>query len=119
MARIYHNRTWYGKICRVDKPLKDTLCYAAPFAAWLALQSFLPATAGAYAVRTVVTAAVALACAWAARSTFPAGRISAARRDPGARCVRAVDFSRTLGLVPHLALLAPRHAAGNTDPFAV
>jgi len=36
--------------------------YAAPFVTWIALQMALPATAAGYAIRTVATAAVGLAC---------------------------------------------------------
>ena len=41
---------------------KETILYAAPFVAWIALQMTLPTTAVGYAVRTGVTAAVGLAC---------------------------------------------------------
>lgn len=47
----------------MNTPTKDTLAYVAPFACWIGLQTILPATALSYAVRTLITACVAL-LAW-------------------------------------------------------
>ena len=46
----------------MDAIRRDILCAVLPFAAWIALQSLLPAAAWAYAVRTVVTAVVGVLC---------------------------------------------------------
>ena len=48
----------------VKRETREIFRYAAPFAAWIALQTVLPATAWAYAVRTVVTALVGVWCLW-------------------------------------------------------
>ena len=46
---------------RVTRENRNILAYVAPFATWIGLQTFLPATAGAYAVRSAATFAVLLA----------------------------------------------------------
>ena len=46
----------------VKQETREIFRYAAPFATWIALQTALPATAGAYAVRTVATALVGIYC---------------------------------------------------------
>ena len=46
---------------RVTRETRNILAYVAPFATWIGLQTFLPATAGAYAVRTAATLAVLVA----------------------------------------------------------
>ncbi len=51
----------------VKRETREIFRYAAPFAAWIALQTALPATAWAYAVRTVVTALVGVWCLWGCR----------------------------------------------------
>ena len=48
----------------VKRETRDIFRHAAPFATWIALQAVLPATAWAYAVRTVVTALVGIWCLW-------------------------------------------------------
>ena len=48
----------------VKRETREIFRYAAPFAAWIALQTALPATAWAYSVRTVVTALVGVWCLW-------------------------------------------------------
>ena len=48
----------------VKRETRDIFRHAAPFATWIALQAVLPATAWAYAVRTVVTALVGVWCLW-------------------------------------------------------
>ena len=48
----------------VKRETRDIFRYVAPFAAWIALQTALPATAWAYAARTVVTALVGAYCLW-------------------------------------------------------
>ena len=58
------------KIWAVTALQKDLIRYTAPFAAWIGLQSLLPATAWAYAVRTGVTAAVGMGCLFFGRSSF-------------------------------------------------
>ena len=52
----------------VKRETREIFRYAAPFATWIALQTALPATAGAYAVRTVATALVGVWCLWNVRS---------------------------------------------------
>ena len=52
----------------VKRETRDIFLYAAPFVTWIALQMVLPATAGAYAVRTVATALVGVWCLWNVRS---------------------------------------------------
>ena len=47
----------------VKRETREIFRYAAPFATWIVLQTFLPATAWAYAVRTALTALVG-ACCW-------------------------------------------------------
>ena len=47
---------------RVDEIRGDILRAVLPFATWIGLQTVLPATAWAYAVRTVATVGVGLAC---------------------------------------------------------
>ena len=51
----------------VKRETREIFRYAAPFATWIALQTALPATAWAYAVRTVVTALVGVWCLWGCR----------------------------------------------------
>ena len=46
----------------MDAIRKNILTALLPFATWIGLQTILPATAGAYAVRTAATAAVGLVC---------------------------------------------------------
>ena len=46
----------------MDRIHRDILRCVLPFATWLGLQSLLPSEAWAYAVRTVATAAVGIAC---------------------------------------------------------
>ena len=48
----------------VKRETRDIFRYAAPFAAWIALQTALPATAWAYAARTAATALVGMWCLW-------------------------------------------------------
>ena len=48
----------------VKRETREIFRYAAPFATWILLQTALPATAWAYAVRTVVTALVGIGCLW-------------------------------------------------------
>ena len=48
----------------VKRETRNIFLYAAPFATWIALQTFLPANAWAYAVRTVATVAVGAFCLW-------------------------------------------------------
>ena len=47
----------------VKRETRNIFLYAAPFATWIVLQTFLPATAWAYAARTALTALVG-ACCW-------------------------------------------------------
>lgn len=51
----------------------NILAAVAPFATWIALQTLLPATAGAYAVRTVATFGVLLAVLPRLRRICPLG----------------------------------------------
>ena len=51
----------------MKRETKDIFLYAAPFVTWIVLQMVLPATAGAYAVRTVATALVGVWCLWRGR----------------------------------------------------
>jgi hypothetical protein len=51
----------------VKRETRDIFRYVAPFATWIALQTALPATAWAYAVRTVATALVGVWCLWGCR----------------------------------------------------
>ncbi len=46
----------------VKQETREIFRYAAPFATWIVLQTVLPATAWAYAVRTAVTAIVGVYC---------------------------------------------------------
>lgn len=46
---------------RVDRKTAKTIAYCAPFIAWTALMTFLPKTAGAYAIRTAATAIAGIA----------------------------------------------------------
>jgi hypothetical protein len=46
----------------VKRETREIFRYAAPFAAWILLQTALPATAWAYAARTVATALVGIFC---------------------------------------------------------
>ncbi len=55
--------------------MREMLPYLLPFLAWMVLLSLLPATAGAYAIRTVVTAAL---LGWACVRLRPKGRFSGA-----------------------------------------
>ena len=48
----------------VKRETREIFRYAAPFATWILLQTALPATAWAYAARTVVTALVGIGCLW-------------------------------------------------------
>ena len=52
----------------VKRETREIFRYAAPFATWIALQTALPATAWAYAVRTVLTALAGVWCLWRGRS---------------------------------------------------
>ena len=52
----------------VKRETRDIFLYAAPFVTWILFQTVLPATAGAYAVRTVATALVGVWCLWEGRS---------------------------------------------------
>ena len=52
----------------VKRETRNIFLYAAPFAAWILLQTVLPATAWAYAVRTVATALMGAWCLWEGRS---------------------------------------------------
>ena len=45
----------------MTRETRNILAYVAPFATWIGLQSFLPATAGAYALRAAAALAVLLA----------------------------------------------------------
>jgi len=54
-------------------PSRPTLAAILPFGAWIALMTFLPATAGAYAVRSAVAAA---ALAWVCCVLRPSWRVS-------------------------------------------
>ncbi len=51
----------------VKRETRDIFLYAAPFVTWIALQTVLPATAGAYAARTAATALVGMWCLWEGR----------------------------------------------------
>ena len=51
----------------VKRETREIFRYAAPFATWIVLQTALPATAWAYAMRTVVTALVGVWCLWGCR----------------------------------------------------
>ncbi len=59
MPVVYHNLVYF---VAVKRETKEIFRYAVPFATWIALQTFLPATAWAYAVRTAATALVGVYC---------------------------------------------------------
>ena len=59
MPVVYHNLVYF---VTVKRETREIFRYAAPFAAWIALQTALPATAWAYAARALATAAVGLWC---------------------------------------------------------
>ena len=113
MPVVYHNLVYF---VAVKRETREIFRYAVPFATWIALQTFLPATAWAYAVRTAATALVGVWCLWdcrqrarrplsqcaeAARRRFPQGRgaraEAARRRFPQGKVARAAtsppDFS--------------------------
>ena len=56
----------------MDAIRKNILAAVLPFFTWIGLQTILPTTAGAYAARTVATAAVGLACLVLANKGFKA-----------------------------------------------
>ena len=51
----------------MKRETREIFRYAAPFAAWIGLQTALPATAGAYAARSLATALVGVFCLWNVR----------------------------------------------------
>ena len=59
MPVVYHNLVYF---VTVKRETREIFRYAAPFATWIVLQTALPATAWAYAVRTAVTALVGGYC---------------------------------------------------------
>ena len=61
MPVVYHNLVYFVP---VKRETREIFRYAAPFATWIALQTALPATAWAYAVRTAATALVGVFCLW-------------------------------------------------------
>ena len=56
-----------GRTDRLTRALPQTFWLIAPFAAWMALMTALPATAGGYAVRTAVVALLLAAACWRRR----------------------------------------------------
>ncbi len=73
----------------VKRETRDIFRYAAPFATWIVLQTVLPATAGAYAARTVATALVGLGCLLAGG---PRSRAAAAGSDRSAASPNAAHL---------------------------
>lgn len=51
--------------------MRETILYCAPFVTWMGLLQFLPATAGAYALRGAITALIGIACFFIARRNKP------------------------------------------------
>ena len=83
MPVVYHILVYFET---VKRETRDIFRYAAPFATWIVLQTFLPATAWAYAVRTAATALVGVFCLWrgGSRSCATGGRGRACRGHAGA-----------------------------------
>ena len=63
----------------VKRETREIFRYAAPFATWIVLQTFLPVTAWAYAVRTAATALVGVFCLWHYRQGDRDADVSAKR----------------------------------------
>ena len=61
MPIVYHNLVYF---VAVKRETRDIFLYAAPFATWIGLQTVLPVTAWAYAVRTAATALMGFFCLW-------------------------------------------------------
>ena len=81
----------------------------APFAAWMALMTVLPATVGGYAVRTAVVAALLVAAWWQGRKTSDARqerRLSSSASRPLASFVSCLASSLLPGLLVGLAVFA-------------
>ena len=76
---------------RVTRETRNILAYVAPFATWIGLQTFLPATAWAYAARTAATLAVLLAC-WRPR-------LETGMRQPGVGRLAATGWGVAGGLL--------------------
>ena len=64
MPVVYHNLVYF---VTVKRETREIFRYAVPFATWIVLQTALPATAWAYAVRTAATALVGVWCLWDCR----------------------------------------------------
>ena len=75
MPVVYHILVYFET---VKRETRDIFRYTAPFATWIALQTALPATAWAYAVRTAATVAVGL---WCLRMGGARPRVAAAGSD--------------------------------------
>ena len=62
---VWNAAVFFGRIRSVNKTARKTIAYCAPFAVWTVLMTFLPKTAGAYALRAAATAVAGIASmAW-------------------------------------------------------
>ena len=92
----------------VKRETREIFRYAAPFAMWIALQTALPATAWAYAVRTVLTALVGVWCLWRgeARSCTTDG-IGRACRDHAGAAALVAAVGLLVGVLVTVLWIAP------------
>lgn len=94
---LYHNqRPECGKISAVDTVRRNILYAVLPFAVWIGLQSALPATAWAYAVRTAATAVAGLLACF---------KLSGARDRSAASCMPCMR-NMVAGVIAGLAVCA-------------
>ena len=99
----------------VKRETRDIFLYAAPFVTWILFQTVLPATAGAYAVRTVATALVGVWCwhlaAGGSRSRAPAtGEPPVVPVVGRARRARRLLLGLLVGVVVTVLWIAPECA---------
>ena len=92
----------------VKRETRDIFLYAAPFATWIGLQTVLPVTAWAYAVRTAATALVGVWCLWKVRN-----RSGKSAASPNLGHLGEAALSPLQATVGHLgeAALSPLHLA--------
>ena len=95
----------------VKRETREIFRYAAPFATWIVLQTFLPATAWAYAVRTVLTALVGVWCLWAMRDqsgeTPLPPREGRACRDPAGAAALVAAVGILVGILVTVLWIVP------------
>lgn len=84
----------------MEKTTKQALIHSLPFATWMGLMFLLPATAESYAIRSVATLAVGIAC-WIAHRKNASAAMQTANLHNGSACVSAVS-----GFLVGLAIFA-------------